>query len=901
MGLLDERVDPASITILTFSNRAAGELYERFARVRPAESASIWIGTFHAFGLELLRRYHDRLDLPANPTLFDRSDGIAMLEEELPTLGLKRYRDLWNPARELRHMLVAISRAKDELVGEVAYRELAQRMLDAAHSEEERKAAEKAMEVARVYERYQAGLRERGAVDFGDLIMRPAVLLERDLAVRAAVALRHRHVLVDEYQDVNRASARLLSAIVGSGKRLWVVGDSRQSIYRFRGASSVNMTRFAQDYAGAKTDQLALNYRSSSELVAALVAMAPNMGASQQLLPLQFTSNRGASDVPPEIRRVESPADEIDALVAAIHELVERGLPLHDQAVLCRSNPKLADIAAALEARGVPVLHLGSIFERDEVRDLLAVLTLVVDRRGDGLVRVGKMARYGLSLEDVQAVLTWLHGKASAAGPQLHAAADAAELSPSGREGLHRLANDVGDFTAGSAPWEVLTAFALDRSRLVADLAVKTSVVDRMRAVAIWQFLNFARQPVPGTGPRIRRLLTRVRMMVLLAEERDLRRVPAAALHMDAVRLMTVHAAKGLEFEAVHVPGMTKQSFPASRQGDPCPPPHDLIEGGVDLVRAHEEEEQCLFFVAVSRARTHLYLYATARHASGRNRTASPYLDWLRGITNDRQIPSASAAAGGAVEAVRIAWSSGCRVTHDALKSYDRCPRRFLYTHLLDVGTARSPTAYSRTQDCLFDLIGWAATERARRAVIEGDLLEKFTEIWRTKGPTDHAFAADYLRIAERLIRNLARSGEGLAFQEPRAFELDFATGVLIVKPDELATSNGTLVLRRVRPGYRHDEEKDLAYDLLDLAGARAHDGAYVVEAIHLTDDLREVIPVTSKQRGNNAARTARAFAEIHAGRFLPEVSSYNCPQCPHFFICPSLPPGTLTPSDRKK
>ncbi len=400
-GLLDERVDPASIVILTFSNRAAGELYERLARALPDASASIWIGTFHAFGLDLLRRYHDRLGLSHDPILFDRSDGIALLEEELPILGLKHYRDLWNPARELRNMLVAISRAKDELVDEHSYRELAQRMLDSAGDDETRKAAEKALEVARVYERYQARLREHGAVDFGDLIMRPTLLLENDPAVRAGVALRHRHVLVDEYQDVNRASARLLSAVVGDGKRLWVVGDSRQSIYRFRGASSVNMSRFQEDYPKAATDQLAVNYRSSAELVATLVTIAPNMDASRALLPLQFTSDRGDSRVSTEIRRVETPSDELEALATAVRELVKGGVPLHDQAVLCRSNPKVAEVAIALERRGIPVLHLGSIFERDEIRDLLALLSLVADRRGDGLLRVGKMPRYDLALTPV--------------------------------------------------------------------------------------------------------------------------------------------------------------------------------------------------------------------------------------------------------------------------------------------------------------------------------------------------------------------------------------------------------------------------------------------------------------------------------------------------------------------
>lgn len=899
-GLLEEDVDPASIVVLTFSNRAAGELYERLAQTHPLASASIWIGTFHAFGLDLLRRYHDRLGLSSNPTLFDRSDAIAMLEEELPILGLTHYRDLWNPARELRNMLVAISRAKDELTDEHAYRELAQRMLDSAGDNDSRTSAEKALEVARVYERYQSRLRQQAAVDFGDLIMRPTMLLERDAAVRAGVATRHRHVLVDEYQDVNRASARLLSALVGDGKRLWVVGDSRQSIYRFRGASSVNMSRFQQDYPNGATDQLAINYRSSTELVDALVTIAPNMDASRDLLPLGFTSVRGASGVKPEIRRVETPADEMEALATAVQDLAKHGILFRDQAVLCRSNPKVAEVAAALEARAIPVLHLGSIFERDEIRDLLALLTLVVDRRGDGLVRVGKMPRYDLSLEDVQAALAWLRDGATPAASRLRDAAAAADVTPRGREKLLLLADDLDGFTAGSNPWEVLTTFALDRARLAAAIASRSTVVDQMSAVAIWQFLNFVRQPVPGTGPRIRRLLTRVRMMVLLAEERDLRRVPSAALHINAVRLMTVHASKGLEFEAVHVPGMTKQSFPASRQGDQCPPPHGLIDGDVDAARAHDEEEQCLFFVAASRARTHLYFYAAAKHASGRRKTPSPFLDWLGGIANDMTAPRLNTSAAADDSSIPIAWPDGCRVTNAALKSYDRCPRRFLYTHLLDVGTARSPTAYTRTQDCLFKLIEWTATERPVRALTEHDLLEKFAEIWAAHGPTDHAYASDYLRMAERLVRSLARSGDGLAFEPPRSFELGIGGGVVVVTPDEVAIEPpDTLVLRRVRPGYTR--EKDLDYDLLDLAGERSEHHAHAVEAVHLTDDVRDRIDISAKQRAKNASSVDDALTEILAGRFPAEVSSYNCPQCPHFFICPSLPGGTLKPVAPKK
>ena len=199
LSLLDDGVDPASILVLTFSNRAAGELAERVSAAVPEKAPKIWIGTFHAFGLDLIRRYYEEFKLPADPALFDRSDAIAVLEEILPTLPLVHYRNLWDPALILKEILGAISRAKDELYDDKRYLALAKQMEeDAGEDEEKQVAAQKCLEIAAVYERYERAKADHKAVDFGDLIMGPTRLLEGSEAIRAAVQLRHRHVLVDE-------------------------------------------------------------------------------------------------------------------------------------------------------------------------------------------------------------------------------------------------------------------------------------------------------------------------------------------------------------------------------------------------------------------------------------------------------------------------------------------------------------------------------------------------------------------------------------------------------------------------------------------------------------------------------------------------------------------------------
>ena len=910
LSLLTDGTDPASILILTFSNRAAGELLERLTAIAPDAAPKVWVGTFHAFGLDLVRRYHDKLELGPDPSLFDRSDAIEVLEDILPTLPLVHYRNLWDPAMVLRDIVHAISRAKDEMVGPERYRELARAMeVEAAVGDDGAQiAAAKCLEIADIYDLYEKALRKHGGVDFGDLIMRPARLLENDESVRIGVQFRHRHVLVDEYQDVNRASARLLKATAGSGERLWVVGDARQSIYRFRGASSENMARFGSDYPGAVTEQLGVNYRSTQQIVDSFVAVAPRLGASNGMLPLELKADCGKGPNRPEIRRFETLNDEAEGVAASIRELEGAGVRLRDQAVLCRTNRRLNEIATALEIRGIPVLHLGSLFEREEVRDLLAVLSLAVDPFGDALVRVGAMPRYGLALQDVYCVSRFLRALEKPPLKGLSEAVQAPGLSKSGRKGVERLAADLNGLSSRANAWAFLAGYLLDSSDMAKDLGRATLVTDRVRAVAVWQFLNFVREQSPvGMGLPIQRTLDRVRQLVLLAEERDLRQVPVAALHLDAVRLMTVHGSKGLEFQAVHVPGLTVASFPSSNRGERCPPPRGMIDGSGDASpkdvakRAHSDEEECLFFVALSRARTHLRLHLARKQPNGKNRSPSPFLNWfplgqLREVTDPPKLPIPANAPSPKLQPISILWPTDWAVTDSRLGLYERCPRRFFYTHVLGLGGARKATAFSRTHDCLYELLRWLADARRVREPELDETEAAFEAIWQRRGPHEHAFASDYRRLASRLIEALLKAGAGQRFREARPLAIDFANGRVVVEPNELAElPDGTVIVRRVRTGYKRSREYDgLEYTLYHLAAQSEFGGSAVVEALHLTDETHERVVVSGPKVLNRKRKSDEFMAGIGSGEFPPKVDAVTCPRCPHYFICPATPNGAL-------
>ncbi|HMO12214.1 MAG TPA: ATP-dependent DNA helicase, partial [Actinotalea sp.] len=559
-----------------------------------------------------------------------------------------------------------------------------------------------------------------------------------------------------------RASARLLKAVAGDGKRLWVVGDTRQSIYRFRGASSSNMAAFTSEYPDAKVDQLEVNYRSSKEVVDAFVSVAPRMGASEGMLPLRLTAHRGPSGGRPEIRLFDSPDDELAGIAAGIEELRAAGVPLREQAVLCRGNSRLNDVAAALEARGIPTLYLGSLFERDEIRDLLSLLSLVVDPFCDGLVRVGAMPRYALTLQDVHAASAFLRDRRLPALDGLRALADAdATLSERGRAGLRRLVGDLGGLTIASSGWDVLATYLLDKTDAAKQLGKCASAADRMRAIAVWQLLNFIREQSPtGSGLSVRRALERIRQLVLLSEERDLRKMPDAALELNAVRLMTVHASKGLEFEGVHIASLTVASFPLAHRAAQCPPPAGLVSGAGGLTvaeeaaRSHAHEEECLFFVAASRARTHLRMYRSTRMANGNNRGASPFLDWFgSGLVGTASAPPRLPAppASGPRDTIAVVRASPLNVSDSRLGSYEKCPRRFFYTTVLGLGGGRKVTAFSQTHDCLFDLIKWLATARPGTEPTLAQTEAAFDVIWKDRGPVAHGYAGEYRLLASRL------------------------------------------------------------------------------------------------------------------------------------------------------
>lgn len=240
--------------------------------------------------------------------------------------------------------------------------------------------------------------------------------------------------------------------------------------------------------------------------------------------------------------------------------------------------------------------------------------------------------------------------------------------------------------------------------------------------------------------------------------------------------------------------------------------------------------------------------------------------------------------------------ASEWHVTDRRLIAYERCPRRYLYTHVLQLGGAQKSTAFTKTHACIHDLIRWLGVARKSGAPTLDQAEAEFERIWQTKGPIEHTFRDDYRRLSSRLVSALIRAGEGRRFLEAENLAIDFVNGRVIVEPNEIAElPDGTVIVRRVRTGHQRSNEFDnLDYTLYYIAAQSRFGRAVVVQALHLTDETEEPVVLSDKKISFRKTKSEKMLEGISAGLFPPDTDAVTCPRCPHFFVCDAVPRGPL-------
>jgi DNA helicase II / ATP-dependent DNA helicase PcrA len=868
-----------SILALTFSNKAAEEMRERLSAMNASAAIEMWVGTFHAFGLELLTKWPSSAGRTNKVRILDQTGSLAVLEANLDKLPLSYYQNLYEPAYELVPVLRVISRCKDELIGPEEYREAAETALAAARTDGEREVAERAQEIAEIYKVYQQALDDEDAVDFGDLIRLAIHLVNTNPDVQKYVG-SFKHVLVDEFQDVNSASDALLRAICRENRDVWVVADQRQSIYRFRGAEPSNVANFSTTFGG-KRHSLTNNYRSVPPIVRVFERFSATMGSGN--IAGAWTARRSAGGAA-TLTVAPTVTAEAEAIRERIEDLRKDGVPYGGQAILARSHLTLARITTVLEQLGVPLLYMGDLFERKEIRDLLSLVALDAEYGGIGLVRVAALPEYAVPRRDALEVIRWSQEKKVPVLEALTRVAEIESVTEGGRPGLANLGAHLEGLSKVS-PWTMLTTWLLERSNYLRPMLKRDDAESRQQLVAIYQLLKVCGEYLALGGSNRRRFLERIRRIEALNEDTIYRAISSEATDMDAVRVMTIHGSKGLEFSAVHLPALATGYMPTSWRGVRIEPPGGLAHLAMQPA-GHEAEEECLFFVALSRARDFLSVSRAEKYTK-RNSSASKFLGTLASILPPRMYQGSGRSYEVDTPLMPPAVRDG--YPERELELYTQCPARYRYEVLerLRGGKAQSP--YVRFHRCVYVTVGWLESQRQEGQKVDvAAALSHLATVWAEDGPVNDAFENYYRTAAENMVAGMVEAiAAETGHYDRQEWKVPLGGRNVVITPDRLLLdSNGTIRVQRIRTGRKTKSEPDKPIYALLRRGARLkYPGKQIaVEILYLGTGER--VPVLEKNDEKLLATYTDAMDGIERGDFHAEPDPRRCPNCPCYFMC---------------
>jgi DNA helicase-2/ATP-dependent DNA helicase PcrA len=565
--LLRRAVPPWRILAVTFTNKAAGEMRERIQKLEGQRAEGLWVGTFHATCARLLRMHAERVGLSRDFVIFDDNDQRTLMTRVLKDLAVA------DKYATPRAMLSAIDAAKNKGIPASEY-EGWDYMTDL---------------VERVYPVYQERMESQNGVDFGDLILKTLTLCEKDDEIGPKLAQKFEHVLVDEFQDTNRTQYRLVHHLSSATGNLCVVGDDDQSIYGWRGADLRNILDFEMDHPGTVTIKLEQNYRSTQVILdAANAVIARNLARKQKRL---FTEQLGGEVI--LYHTAEDERREADWVVRAIKKLeLDDGRTFDEFAIFYRTHAQSRVLEEAFLAADMPYTIIGGtrFYDRMEIKDLLAYLRVIANPADEvSLERIVNKPTRGIGESTYERCVekaraerkTVFEAMRQIAAPQVELLATQPKKKLAGFVAL------IDELRSYAGPVAGLAETILERTQYLERLAADSTHESQERIENLMELIGSMRdweretENVEGAPPTLSAYLERV-SLVSPADEKP-----------KGVTLMTVHAAKGLEFPVVFVTGLEDGVFPSTRNGED----EESIE-----------EERRLAYVAITRARERLFL-----------------------------------------------------------------------------------------------------------------------------------------------------------------------------------------------------------------------------------------------------------------------------------------------------
>jgi DNA helicase II / ATP-dependent DNA helicase PcrA len=899
----ERKVAPENILVLTFSNEAANELQIRIRASLGDDTASrLGATTFHGFGVVVLNSLGHHIGLDTEFSILDETTQDELMVDILGRTDCEALLDIANPSQTATDAVKQINYLKDHLISPL---QLMQAIDDWPDHDPDNDARARARALCRLYERYEQIKAERHQVDFADLIALPQRILAEHHHVRQQLRAEFQWVLVDEYQDVSRSTALLLQQLCGDENPPWAVGDARQAIYRFRGAAPENVTQFGADFPGAKRFELADNYRSAHaiiEVVNRLAVLLENP-AHQGPPPDRWraaTTTTALGAQPVLIAEAASDEAERLGIVGVVDEWIKSGVDPAHIAVLARRNLDVRNIAIALKESGVRAITSGLLTAEGAGGDLAAVLSAV------DLQQALPRVVYALYRERVSApvlngvVAHLLAGSVEEEPAAFPGTSDAQLIAAETWRVYQVLRRQVHTDDGLSVLCEFLffaTRYVRDLVESVADPASAVQLDEILSALALATQYRFTH---PHVQPRWSRLGLAERLRDLVTQAAP-GLVPPRR-NVDAVRVMTCHASKGLEFPCVAVAGQSLADVPPPKA---CLPPQLRPSRDDDVLQA-----ESLLFVGVSRAkRSAVISYATSASGTPRSRRrrfpnlltslrdcgAVPLLTWQSGTVGSEDI-TVPRLWGGEVPS---------EISMYALAP-DTCRVRMYLEEQLGVRfRGRVSPLYRdfirRVRRMLRRVVTLSVESGARLA--DNQLDQIFQEEWPAEERADHPHVELYRPRARQWAQMLAQSLDALALHGSTTLEETFqwpdGDGLsrtlklqLIAQLRDSAGDRIVLALRTKGPGKAALNWSDLN-DYQRLPFVLLHERHGDVRPLVFTGSDGRIRPFRWK-RGNAAegiseqVSSARGtFDRLIAGAFDGKVEDWICDRCACRILCP--------------
>ena len=893
-----KKVDPQHIFAVTFTQKSAYEMTERLDKVMPLGYQEPWLGTFHSVCDKLLRLESLEVGINPNFTIMTQTDQWIFIKKHLFEFNLDYYRPLGNPNKFISALIQFFSRLQDEDISDSDFAKFTLQKRKTTKSAEEKIEASRLIELSQAFKKYNLLKFEHTVSDFGDLIQNTLRLFRARPNILEKYQQMFRHFLVDEFQDTNYAQYQLIKLLApaDNNPQLIVVGDDDQSIYKFRGAAISNILEFREDYPKSKLVVLSDNYRSTQSILSnayqSIIHNNPDR-LEEKLNINKKLKSKIAKDNKPQTISFANIEQEIDWTIKNIINLVAKeNINYQDIAILTRSNSQLDHYVRALKVSGLPYQRVSNrgLFDQNEIKDLIDLIKVISDP-------TDSMALFSVSLSHIASI------KSKVA---LHLISQAKKKSvslwriytQSTDSNVMHLVSMIKKFQQKVDQLSVSQIlFEFINTTHYLEPYIKEDTIENQLAINNINlfFTKLSRFERTSTSNNIINFLDTLELWLEAGENPG----QAQIEDIDTISLMTVHAAKGLEFEAIFIGGLISGWFPSRNRKDPITLPEELVKETLPTGDEHIQEERRLFYVALTRAKTHLYCTYSEDVGGVRKRKASGFLE----ETNIEKISLPPISPQFTSETSHKAKPTYLKkgkfqinkLSYSQIDTFTVCPLKYKYRYLLQIpAKPHHSLSFGRTMHQT--LHQFHQLEMTGKEVGKQTILDLYKENFIEEGYDSEELKLERFKAGSNALLTYLKKYKKVLHQPillEQPFSLTLLGTKLVGKIDRIdEKEDGSLEIIDYKTGRIKDQkqvDKDEQLTIYSLAAKVALGLDIKSSSLYFLEGGGEKISTTRSESDLSKAKKKieRQINTIKKSDFPPKPNKVKCGFCEYSSICP--------------